>query len=426
MFNRSRRNLACWFALSMGSILIVFAGTVYYREVQDQLQAFDRELYKKSKAIAAKAQYQFHQGRGQVHLENVPFLGNGTVPLNTELVYARWYDPQGKLVQFVGTPASKTLTVSTGFRTIKNRDQTGATSSTEWLRQITLPVEQDNLLIGYLQVATPLTPIRESLHQTRLFLALGVPTTLGLIGLTGWILGGLAMQPIHRAYDQLQRFTADASHELRTPLSGILSNAQVGLLYPDSDGTEQRLRLENIVDIAKSMSSLINNLLFLARHEGQLAAAVLKSIDLVGLLQPLVDEYTVQATAQHLSFISHLPQQSLRVNADPDLLQQAVKNLLNNAFKYTPTGGTVQLRLFTQSDRAIIEVEDNGIGIPEVDLPRIFDRFYRVDAVRSRETGGFGLGLSIVQQIVQAHGGQIDAHSVINQGATFQIELPLK
>jgi signal transduction histidine kinase len=425
MFNRSRRNLACWFALSMGSILILFAGVVYYREVQDQLQAFDRELYKKSKAIAAKAQYKLQQGQGQVNLDNVPFLGNGLLPLNSELVYARWYNPEGKLVQFVGVPASKQLTVTPGFQTINSYSQT-RTPSKEWLRQVTLPVVQDNVLIGYLQVASSLTPIRESLAQTRLFLALGVPVTLGLIGLTGWFLGGLAMQPIRRAYEQLQRFTADASHELRAPLAGILSNAQVGLLYPDSDGTEQRHRLENIVEITKSMSSLISNLLFLARHQGQLTPAVLKSIDLVSLLQPLVEECIAQATAQRLSFISHLAGQPVSVNADSDLLQQAVRNLLNNAFKYTPTGGTVQLRLFTQSNRAIIEVEDNGIGIPETDLPQIFDRFYRVDTVRSRETGGFGLGLSIAQQIVEAHGGHISARSIVEQGSTFQIELPLK
>jgi signal transduction histidine kinase len=110
--------------------------------------------------------------------------------------------------------------------------------------------------------------------------------------------------------------------------------------------------------------------------------------------------------------------------ADSELLQQAVRNLLDNAFKYTPSGGTVHLRLFTQPRRAIIQVEDDGIGIPAADLPKIFDRFYRVDTARARQTGGFGLGLAIAQQIVEAHGGRITAKSVEGQGATFQIELP--
>lgn len=342
------------------------------------------------------------------------------LPPYNDIVYARWYNPEGKLVQFFGATAPEQLIVNPGFQTIK-------TNHNQWLRQVTLPVLQDNLLIGYLQVASPMTSIRENLDQTRLSLTLGVPVALGLIGLTGWYLGGLAMKPIRRAYEQLQRFTADASHELRAPLAAVLSNAQVGLLSPvDEDGSQQLHRLENIVEITKSMSVLISNLLFLARHEGSLAPKLLKRIDLVSLLKPLVNEYNAQAVTQNLSLSAHLPEQPVMLNADPELLQQAITNLLNNAFKYTSSGGTVQLRVFIQSSRAIIQVEDNGIGIPAADLPHIFERFYRVDAVRSRQTGGFGLGLSIAQQIVEAHKGRIAAKSNFGRGSTFQIEFPLR
>lgn len=427
MFSRSRRNIACWFALSMGSILIFFAGVVYYREVQDQMYAFDQQLYSKGKVIAAKAEYRFYQGRWWVKVKDIPLLESNKLPLYSELAYVHWYNLQGNLVQSLGDHAPDKLTVATGFHTIKtDNNQTRAIFSETWLRQLTLPVVQDNLLVGYLQVATPLEPLQEELAQTRLFLTLGVPVTLGLVGITGWFLGGIAMKPILRAYEQLQRFTADASHELRAPLSAILSNAQVGLLSLDGDDAAKRYRLENIVEITKSMSALITNLLFLARHEGKLAPEGLKLIDLVSLLQSLVDEYTVQADAKSLDFITHLPKQSVKLSVDSDLLQQAVRNLLNNAFKYTPTGGRVELQLFTQSNRAIIQVEDNGIGIPTADLPHIFERFYRVDTVRSRQTGGFGLGLSIAQQIIAAHGGQITVKSIVGKGSSFQIELPFK
>jgi signal transduction histidine kinase len=423
MFSRSRRNLARWFALSMGSVLVVFAGVVYYLEVREQIRAFDYALYQKSKAITADSIYRYRLRQGQLELETRPQMGSNSLPLGSDLAYVRWYDPRGNPVQFAGTPPQASLSVPPGFQTIR---PVGHLAKSEvWLRQLTLPILQKNFLIGYLQVATPLSPVQGRLEKLRLLLTVSVPVSLGVIGLTGWFLGGLAMRPIHQAYEGLQRFTADASHELRAPLAAVLSNAQVGLLTPAGDGSQQRQRLENIVETVKSMSILVNNLLLLARHEGVLAPAALKDVDLVQLLRELADNQAEQFTAQNLEFSSHLPQQPVGLRADPDLLRQAVLNLLSNACKYTPVGGTVQLRLFTQSRCAVIQVEDSGIGIPATDLPHVFERFYRVDVARSRATGGFGLGLAIAQQIVQSHGGQIVAKSVVGQGSTFQIELPL-
>ncbi|MBW4578283.1 MAG: ATP-binding protein [Tildeniella nuda ZEHNDER 1965/U140] len=425
MFTRSRRNLAYWFALSMGSILVLFAGVSYYLSVEDQLQAFDQALYKKSKAIASGARIQVQQGQWQIEPEEAPWMG-GDRSRNSELVYVRWYNAKGYLVRFIGLPAPIRLTAVPEFQTIAIADaQNGGEPSSQRLRQITLPLLQNQQLVGYLQMAEPLTPIQESLDRVRLFLALGVPATLGIIGMTGWFLGGIAMQPTRRAYDQLQRFTADASHELRAPLAAVLSNAQVGLMSPD-DNAQQRLRLEKIVDTAKSMSTLIGNLLFLSRREGALDLASLKRVDLVALLRSLTDDQTAQAIAQGLAFTSQLPDHAVTLNADPDLLKQAVTNLLSNAFKYTAPGGSIQLSLSTSSRYALIQVEDNGIGIPAADLPHIFERFYRVDTARSRQTGGFGLGLAIAQQIIIAHRGRITATSTLEKGSTFQIELPLK
>lgn len=426
MFNQSRRNLARWFTLSMGSILVVFAGVIYYREVADALETLDRLLYTKTRVMAAGVQYEVRQGQWQVDLENVPLLGSNPPLLATELTYARWYDREGKLVQFFGTTPPEQLTVTDEFQTIKTiNDLVETIPSNVWLRQVTLPVEQAGSIIGYLQVATPMTPVQEALRDLLLLLALLVPVALGTIGLTGWVLGGLAMQPIRDSYNQLQRFTSNASHELRTPLAVVLSNAQVGLLVP-LEPDQQRNHLEQIVEATKSMSTLVSNLLLLARHSGRVAPESLKDVDLTSLLHELAEFYSTQATAKQLKLKSDLPQQSVELEAEPDLLRQAVGNLLINACKYTPSGGTVQLRLFTQSHWAVIQVSDSGIGISQTDLPHIFERFYRVDTKQSRQAGGFGLGLAIAKQLIEAHGGQISVTSVVGQGSTFQIELPLQ
>ncbi len=432
MFHRSRSNLALWFTLTMGSILVVFAGVLYYQAVLDELDNLDHLLHKKSRVMTVNARYDL--GNKQLNLENVPLLGSNVPPQGTEFVYGRWYDPKGQLVQFFGTEPEAQVKTTPGFQTLEITSYSSKRVPTiTWLRQLTLPVYQDSLLIGYLQVATPLASVQNNLAQLRLVLLLAVPITLGVIGLAGWFLGGIAMQPIRASYDQLQRFTADASHELRSPLSAITSNAQYGLLSKTNDIEAQRQRFGKIFDVAKSMNILVNNLLFLARHVGRLSPESLQKVDLKSELVQIADEYTTQEAAQHLNLTYTLPTTSVVVLGDTNLLRQAVVNLLDNACKYTPAGGQVQLRLFAQSNWAVIEVIDNGIGIPEADLPHIFERFYRVDKKRTRmaqatshKTGGYGLGLSIVEQIISAHAGYISVKSFVEKGSTFQIVLPLR
>lgn len=427
MFNRSRRNLARWFTLSMGSILLIFAGLLYLREARDRLRFFDQALYNTCRIMAAGVEETVYQNQRQVDLENVPLLGSDAILVDTDLVFARWYTPEKQLMQFVGPIPPAQLTNASGFETLQGEDLDLPNGQ---FRQLTLPVYREGRLLGYLQVAESLIPVEAPLHQLQLFLVIGVPLALGAIALTGWLLGGAAMQPIRQSYQQLQQFTADASHELRAPLAGIVSNAQVGLMEP-IDPEEQTARLRTISDVAESMSVLINHLLFLARHDGQLPPEAQRTVDVVSLLQTVAQEYQPQAETQGLTFSCYLPDRPLMVTAEPDLLRQAVGNLISNACRYTPHG-KIELHAVPHARWVIVEVKDTGIGIAETDLPHIFDRFYRADKVRSRQpyrtisrqAGGFGLGLAIARQIVEAHGGHITVTSKVGQGTTFEVRLP--
>jgi two-component system, OmpR family, manganese sensing sensor histidine kinase len=421
MFEHSRLNLARWFTLSMGSILVVFAAVLYSREARDRLYAFDQALYSTSQVIVSGVEEITYGDRRRIDLEDAPLLGSDAIRLETPIVSARWYTPEKQLLQFMGAIPRATLEDRLGFQTIAEAHP----RQPKRLRQLTLPVYREGQLLGYLQVAASLESVELPLQQLRLFLGVGVPVALGSIACVGWWLGGMAMQPIRAAYLRLQQFTADASHELRAPLSTIVSNAQLGLMEPTSP-EEQAACLQIISEAGESMSALVGHLLFLARHQGQLPPQAFQPVDLTALLAGLAEAYTRRATAQDLRFEATLPGVPVVLQAEADLLRQAVINLLENACRYTLPGGTIHLRGELQSRWFCIGVDDTGIGIPEADLPHIFERFYRVNQARSRQSGGFGLGLAIARQIVELHGGQIKAQSQPQQGSQFEIRLPLK
>ncbi|MBL1177801.1 sensor histidine kinase [Pantanalinema sp. GBBB05] len=417
MFNRSRRTLARWFTLSMGSILVLFAGVIYYQRAGDRLEEIDRLLYKKARVMVANIDYRLRQGQDEIDLSSVPILGNYSPPVDSNIIYARWYSATGKLRQFYGSSPPAEIQVEAAFETIQ--------SSVEWHRQLTLPVEQNHRTIGYLQIAIPLTEAQETLRGLLMVMVMAVPLTLGVISLTGWFLSGLAMRPIRHAYLQLQRFTSDASHELRAPLAVILSNAQVGLLSPVADGKPKHSRLEKIAATTKSMNQIVTDLLFLARQSEPLTAASMSAVNVNNLLKETIAAPSIQPFIQHLTLHLELPEAPVAVQGNSDLLRQAIINLLTNAGKYTLEPGTIWVRLIPQPHHCLIQVEDTGIGIPESDLPHIFERFYRVNEERTRETGGSGLGLAIAQQIVAAQGGQLTVRSQLGQGSLFQIDLLL-
>lgn len=230
------------------------------------------------------------------------------------------------------------------------------------------------------------------------------------------------------ACDRLERFTANASHELRAPLAAVLSNAQVGLMDLedlDESPPQLRKRIEKIVTLTKQMSELVGELLFLARHDGLLGSEQLQPVDLTQLFRRLAEDWELQANARKLTLTCQIPDTAVIVNADPNLLQQAIANLLSNACRYTSAGGKIELHLFVRSERAVIQVSDTGIGIRSEALSHVFERFYRADPKRSKASGGFGLGLAIAQQIVQAHSGNISVTSIMGKGSTFEITLSI-
>ncbi len=333
------------------------------------------------------------------------------------------------------------------------------------LRVLTEPLHVDSVdgrsLVGYLQVAR-LVETQAVLDQLQFILLLVGLAAVGLSLLLGAILTHQLLKPLdditaaalqitkaddlsrrlpdsgrrdeigrltlvlnqtlerlERLFHSRQRFLADVSHELRTPLTTIRGNVDLMRRMGEADPEA----LDVVQDELQRMTRLVDDLLLLARADTGGLPIQKRPVELDGVF---LDVYR---QVQTLNLSIHLVLKEVDqvcVVGDEDRLKQLILNLVDNAIKYTPSGGTVNLSLSKENGFASIEISDTGVGIPAEDIPLIFDRFYRVDKARSRNLGGSGLGLSIAKWIATAHGGDIKVKSVPGEGSTFYILLPVE
>jgi two-component system, OmpR family, phosphate regulon sensor histidine kinase PhoR len=220
-------------------------------------------------------------------------------------------------------------------------------------------------------------------------------------------------------------FVGNVSHELRTPLSLIKGSAETLLDGAIHDPQQAMRFLQKIDKHSDRLLYLIEDLLVISRLESGQAAMNLAQVDLRDLAQRVLDDLTTRAAVRQVTLENKVPPQTV-VWADADRLQQVFFNLADNAIKYGKNGGCVSVGARDTGEETEVFVADDGPGIPPDSLGRVFERFYRVDRARSRESGGTGLGLAIVKHIVQAHGGEVWVKSEITKGATFYFTLPKK
>jgi two-component system phosphate regulon sensor histidine kinase PhoR len=223
-----------------------------------------------------------------------------------------------------------------------------------------------------------------------------------------------------------QDFVANVSHELKTPLASIKAYAETLLDWALHDENVNTRFVRRIEEQADRLNQLILDLLSLARIESGQEVFEHKPLALAPVLGSCIESHRGRAEARSLTLsldLGPLDDETL-VTADEEAIRQIVDNLIDNAIKYTPDGGAVGVACRFEGELIQVEVADTGIGIPRDDLPRVFERFYRVDKARSRELGGTGLGLSIVKHLVQSLGGQITVDSRIGAGTQFIVQLP--
>lgn len=439
LFNRTRLKFAAWYAGVMGLILSVFGVAVYLHLAQSHFSAIDSEIQTLAGTLHDSFEPVLEQP-GQLNArvkQTLPGICLGTAPCQVTLptshihvlgvdsqdpYYVRFLDISSRVLATVNTPPQvNVVPQGESWQTIV--DQQG-----QRYHQFSLLLKTSTgQPWGYLQVGRSLSSYDDHLDSLKVFLLLGLPIAMLLVGGASWWLAGLAIQPVYDSYQQVQQFTADAAHELRTPLAAVQATVESTLEMEDLTLPEARATLQTIERQNQRLSQLVQDLLMLSRMDLKVLPMKRQTCCLNDLVNDLSEELAALAIAAQVSlkteFKAHQP---LYVTGDEEQLYRLITNLIINAIQYSMPGGLVTVRLLKENQDALIQIQDIGGGIAPSEHSRIFDRFYRVNRDRSRQTGGAGLGLAIAQAIAKAHQGSIQVQSQLGEGSTFTVRLPLQ
>jgi heavy metal sensor kinase len=316
------------------------------------------------------------------------------------------------------------------------------------------------------QIAAPMDDLYDAVNRFRLVLFLSVPILLLVASTGGYWLSRKAVAPVgeiaraaqlisehelsrrlpilqtgdelqslsetlnemfgrlDRAFKRVTQFTADASHELRTPVALMRTRTEIALRKQRSEA-DYRETIVRIHQELERTSALIENLMTLARADSGGEALQVTSTSLNDILREISEPARLLAEGKSIQYEEQLPETPLSVSGNAAFLRRLFLILIDNAVKYTPSGGRISVVLDVNGGSAVTEIRDSGIGILPSDLPHIFERFYRADTSRSRESGGAGLGLSIAKWITEAHRGKMTVASRIGEGSIFRVHIPL-
>jgi len=296
-------------------------------------------------------------------------------------------------------------------------------------------------LVGWWLADTSLRPVQGIMDEVEaitdgrsLHRRLAVPVSGDEMARLALTVNGMLTR-LERSFDSLHRFTADASHELKTPLQVLRVGVERALVHP---GVPQEIleSLDETLAQINQMTEMVDNLLTLARADEGRAPLAVEESDLREVVADVSETAGILGEDAQVRVTTHMPEGPVLLQVDKHRIRELMLNLVTNAIKYTPRGGHVEISLAHRPhDEVALTVRDTGIGIAASDLPHVFERFWRADRVRSRrivtvdsswalDRGGFGLGLSIAQWIVQAHGGTLTVQSRLGRGSLFTVVLP--
>lgn len=418
MFRAIRKRLTLWYTGVLAVTLLLFGLALYVGERQALLGPVDDGLKVRAAQVAERCQASLQFPR--------PFGGPDFRDATLWACYGPTREPLGASgLAGMAPKFTDPSIVGAAWREGAAVDTIDGGSDLGSVRRYahTLTDPAGNVL-GAVVVGTPIGPQIDALNKlVALLLGLGALALL-VAAVGGLFLANRALLPARLAYARQRDFIADASHELRTPLTMLRADAEVLLRGREHFHPDDVLLLQDVVTEAAHMGALADHMLDLARLDSENTEIERDVVDLAELARDVVRRVSPLAAEKGLT-VGLEAEQAVMVIGDRLLLEQVVLVLVDNAIKYNRQGGEVAVRVSAQADEAVVEVRDTGIGIAPEHLPRLGERFYRVDKARSRDTGGAGLGVSIAQRIAARHGGALRLDSELGRGTSARLVLPL-
>ncbi len=465
IFNSIRSRLTAWHVAVLGFFLILFSILLYVFLSKRLHESIDNSLKVSANVIQKAALLEY----SRTPLPGLDLFFDQFLGYSNINKFYRIYDGSGHVdSRSKGIDASKFPLTQDAYSRANQGQMTYETFKlVPWhrVRVITMPVIRNDNLVNLIQVGTSLKGVEDTLKNLRIFLFTAIPVALILSTLGGRFMATRALKPVaeitdtaqdiahganlsrripipevqdeignlahtfnemmnrlEKSFAQVRQFSGDASHELRTPLTVLKGQSELVLSKPRSKAEYQEVLASNLEEI-NYMSRILEDLLILSKGDEGEVALEKEPVELGNIIEEVGRQGEIFADDKDVKIIlAYL--EPVTILGDAHRLKQMVWILLHNAVKFTPSGGEIKITLQDLDDTVYFTIRDTGIGIPEQDLPKIFDRFYRVDKARSRMEGGSGLGLSICKYIVNRHHGTVDVESKLGEGTKFKIRFP--
>ncbi len=472
MFQATRRRLALWYTAVTALLLLLFASGVYMYFRSTLIERIDDTLNHVVEVVERSLVWEsVNSETKNLRINTEASFRDNADTVEDDHIDLEWFSATGELLwSTLSEPLDIPIHVNRTGETVHvvRRNDGECKQGVECvydvlLRQVTARIEVRSKVLGYIRVSHPWFEVTKPSRQLIVDLGLGIGLMVISVAASGWFLSGKAMEPVRDSYQRLKQFTADASHELRSPIALIQTNVQVTLTDLELAKTENptllhyRQQLKVVERLTQRLGNLVNDLLFLARQDSGTGKENFSPCPIDGLLIEVIEEQQLLAAEKdinlNLTLIDPPASQTnpevienwFTVSGNWDQLVRLFTNLIGNALRYTPSQGTVNVELarieslnrvsgirYHNIPQLQIKISDTGIGIPPEALPRLFDRFYRVDPARTHSnrqgketTTGSGLGLAIAQAIVENHQGSIIVESTPDMGSTFTVNLPI-